>query len=80
MVFLVDTMLKAKKQLAAARTYQDTYYYENKCASFDNQIDSLVYDLYGLTSEEIVIVEGASSRVEGPECKKKKAGAPDLWG
>jgi len=27
---------------------------------FDKQIDSLVYDLYGLTKDEIAIVEGSS--------------------
>jgi len=52
-------MLKAKQQLAAARTDKDKIYYENKCASLDRQIDSLVYDLYGLTIDEIKLVEGA---------------------
>jgi len=34
-------------------------YYENKCAGLDRQIDRLVYALYGLTADEIKIVEGA---------------------
>ena len=51
-------MLEAKKQLALAKTDKDKTYYENKCASLDRQIDRLVYDLYGLTEEEIKIVEG----------------------
>ena len=54
----VQTMLEAKKALDMAKTEKDTDYYANKCASLDRQIDQLVYDLYGLTEEEIEIVEG----------------------
>ena len=53
----VEAMLEAKKQLAKAKTDKDKTYYENKCAALDRQIDRLVYDLYGLTEEEIRIVE-----------------------
>ena len=58
MVVKVEAMLEAKKQLALAKTDKDKTYYENKCASLDRQIDRLVYDLYGLTEEEVKIVEG----------------------
>jgi hypothetical protein len=54
----VEAMLEAKQQLAKAKTDKDKTYYENKCAALDRQIDRLVYDLYGLTEEEIKIVEG----------------------
>jgi len=54
----VESMLEAKKQLAKAKTDKDKAYYENKCNSLDRQIDRLVYDLYGLTEEEIRVVEG----------------------
>jgi hypothetical protein len=57
MVAKVDAMLDAKNRLARARTDKDKTYYENKCASLDRQIDRLVYDLYGLTEEEIQVVE-----------------------
>ena len=57
MVAKVEAMLEAKKQLAKAHTDKDKTYYENKCASLDRQIDRLVYDLYGLTEDEIRIVE-----------------------
>ena len=33
--------------------------FPRKCATLDRQIDALVYDLYGLTDEEIKLVEGA---------------------
>ena len=55
---LVEQMLAARKQLAAAKTGGDKDFYTNKCATLDHQIDSLVYDLYHLTPDEIKIVEG----------------------
>jgi adenine-specific DNA-methyltransferase len=57
-VALVEVMLAAKRQLQQARTDSDRNHYENKCAALDRQIDNLVYELYGLTPEEIAIVEG----------------------
>jgi len=56
---LVDQMIEAKKQLAAARSEGDRNFYESKCATLDRQIDVLVYELYDLTPEEIAIVEEA---------------------
>jgi len=38
----------------------DRGHYGNKCRPLDRQIDALVYELYGLTPEEIEIVEGAT--------------------
>jgi type I restriction-modification system DNA methylase subunit len=58
MVQLVTQMLEAKQQLAAARSEGDKNFYESKCATLDRQIDSLVYELYDLTPDEIAIVEG----------------------
>ncbi len=54
---LVAQMLEAKKQLAIARSDKDKNYYENKCAALDRQIDAMVYELYGLTEDEIRVVE-----------------------
>jgi len=61
MVALVEQMLAAKKQLAAAQSDADRDFYGNKCAGLDRQIDALVYELYGLTADEIKIVEGAAA-------------------
>jgi type I restriction-modification system DNA methylase subunit len=58
-VSLVEQILLAKKQLAAAQSDKDKDFYENKCAATDRQIDALVYELYGLTEDEIKIVEQA---------------------
>lgn len=54
---LVTQMLESKKQLAAAVTDSDKNFLQNKCNSIDNQIDKLVYALYGLTEDEIKIIE-----------------------
>jgi type II restriction/modification system DNA methylase subunit YeeA len=43
------------------QTDKDKDFYENKCVSLDRQIDALVYELYGLTDDEIKIVEGHAS-------------------
>jgi hypothetical protein len=53
-------MLALHKQLAAARTPQDQTALTRQIAATDTQIDRLVYDLYGLTEDEIQIVEGAA--------------------
>ena len=58
MVSMVEQMLAAKKQLAGAQSDKDKDFYESKCASLDRQIDALVYELYGLTADQIKIVEG----------------------
>jgi hypothetical protein len=44
-------------QLAAARTPQEKTALDRQIAATDTQIDRLVYDLYGLTEDEIKIVE-----------------------
>ena len=53
----VTQMSEAKRQLATAQSDKDIAYYENKCNALDRQINSVVYELYGLTHEEIQTVE-----------------------
>lgn len=60
MVQLVEGMLMLHKQLAAAHTPHDKDRYERLIKSADREIDSLVYELYGLTPEEVAIVEGGA--------------------
>ncbi|MCK4393632.1 hypothetical protein KAX17_12070 [Candidatus Bipolaricaulota bacterium] len=57
MVNLVQTMLELHKQLAAAKTDHEKSLIQRQIDSTDKQIDQLVYELYGLTDEEIRIVE-----------------------
>lgn len=56
---LVDQMLKLHKQLADTRTSSAQTLLQRQIEATDKQIDSLVYELYGVTEEEIKIVEGA---------------------
>jgi len=58
MVALVERMLKMNRQLPKAKTPDEKTRLERQIAATDKQIDNLVYELYGLTEEEIKIVEG----------------------
>jgi type I restriction-modification system DNA methylase subunit len=58
MVELVERMLDLHKQLHAAKLPQAQTLLQRQINAADRQIDRLVYDLYGLTEEEIKIVEG----------------------
>ena len=44
---------------AAATIPADNNLYQRQIEATDQEIDALVYELYGLTEEEIAIVEGA---------------------
>ena len=59
LVSLVEQMLQLHKLLAAARTGHEKTALERQIEATDGQIDRLVYELYGLTEEEIGIVEAA---------------------
>jgi len=58
MVALVDRMLDLHKRLPEAKTKADRELIERQIAATDDEIDALVYELYGLTDEEIAIVRG----------------------
>ena len=60
MVSLVEQMLSLHKQPPQAGTPYEKTALERRIEATDGQIDALVYELYGLTEEEIRIVEGAS--------------------
>jgi len=61
MVALVERMLALHKQLADAKTPMAKELLQRQIDATDRQIDRLVYELYGLTEEEIKIVEDAGS-------------------
>jgi DNA-binding protein H-NS len=70
-VSLVEQMLELHKQLATARTPQEKTALERQINATDSQIDRLVYDLYGLTEEDIKIVEGKTEPGPKPKGKEK---------
>ena len=57
MVTLVTGMLELHKHLSHAKTDQEKRLVTQEIESTDRQIDSLVYGLYGLTADEIAVVE-----------------------
>ncbi len=57
-VALVERMLDLHKSLASAQNPRDKENLEKQIESTDKAIDKLVYELYGLSGEEIGIVEG----------------------
>jgi hypothetical protein len=58
MVQLVESMLALHKHKAAAATQAMQDQIQRQIAAMDRQIDVLVYELYGLTPDEIAVVEG----------------------
>ena len=59
---LVQHMLDLHKKLAAATIPADKELIQRQVEATDQQIDELVYELYGLTPEEVEIVEEAISQ------------------
>lgn len=60
-VGVVARMLDIHKQLAASKTSHDKMTTERQIEAADRAIDQLVYELYGLSKEEIKIVESDES-------------------
>jgi hypothetical protein len=60
MVTLVTQQLDLNKRLQDARLEQEKTQLSRQIAATDASIDKLVYELYGLTEEEIAIVEGSA--------------------
>jgi hypothetical protein len=58
MVTLIEQMLQLHQQQVAASEH-DRALYQRQIDATDREIDKLVYELYGLTEEEIKIVEAA---------------------
>ena len=58
MVKLVERMLKLHKDLKETKTSDQETRIQRQIDATDKEIDRLVYELYGLTEEEIKIVEG----------------------
>ncbi len=60
MVKLVEAMLPLHRQLAAVKSEAQKSVIQRQIEATDREIDRLVYSLYGLTKEEISIVEGTA--------------------
>ena len=62
MVELVERMLELYEKLAEAKIERERTVIGHQISATDKQIDNLVYELYGLTDEEVRIVEEATVR------------------
>jgi TaqI-like C-terminal specificity domain/N-6 DNA Methylase len=60
---LVDQMLETQKKAHSSKTESDKKHYQQKIEIIDKQIDELVYELYGLTKEEIAVVEERKTNI-----------------
>ena len=58
MVALVEKMLALMAKLCGVTSESEKAALQNAVTTTDAEIDLLVYELYGLTEEEIKIVEG----------------------
>ena len=58
LVALVDKMLVLVPRLRAAKSERERETLQNAVSATDRAIDALVYELYGLTADEIALVEG----------------------
>jgi len=56
-VAMVDKMLKLQKKYHSTQLEHDKKLYKTQLDLLDQQIDSLVHNLYRLTDEEVVLVE-----------------------
>ena len=57
MVGLVERMLALHEKLAEAKIEREWTVIGHQISATDKQINNLVYELYGLTDEEVAIVE-----------------------
>ncbi len=57
MVKLVESTLALHKQLSGAKSEQEKAVIQRQIDATDSEIDKLVYKLYGLTAEEIAVIE-----------------------
>ena len=60
LVVLVDKLLGLMPRLRAATAESEKATRQNAVTAADQQIDQLVYELYGLTPEEIALVEDSA--------------------
>lgn len=56
LVLLVDQIIETKKKLATTKMDKDKNYYERKCNNIDLEINNEVYKLYGLSKDDIEII------------------------
>jgi adenine-specific DNA-methyltransferase len=77
---LVERMLDLQKRLPSARTSNDKTVIQRQIDATDKQIDRLVYDLYGLTEDEVrpyVLIWGETDQTNEIRFKQGARSIPD---
>lgn len=72
----VERMLKLHGQLAAAKSPHEQTHVQRDIAATDRAIDQLVYQLYGLTPDEIALVEAATAPAAPASAEPTELTAP----
>jgi hypothetical protein len=62
MIALVTQMLYLHRYLPQAKTDQEKRLVQQDIDTIDVRIDALVYELYGLTADEVAVVEESVGR------------------
>ncbi len=76
-VALVKRMLRLHGQLSKTKTPHQQDFVKRQVKDVDQRIDSMVYQLYSLTPEEIAIVEGRKEPI-GLQARTPKTGARQI--
>ena len=66
MIPLVESMQALHKELAAAKSNAQKGIMQRQIRATDREIDQLVYQIYGLTNQEIALIEDAASEAKAP--------------
>jgi hypothetical protein len=66
MMKLVDAMMRLQKQQATAVFVSQKKLLQSQIDSTDAEIDQLVYELYGLTADEITLIEDSYRNAKPP--------------
>ena len=75
-VALVDSMIQLQKQLMTAKSAPQKGILQHQIDATDAEIDRLVYELYGLTAEEIALVENSTSKSKPDPSASRVAASP----
>jgi hypothetical protein len=64
---MVDSILGLHKQLGTAKSVAEKAILQRQIQATDRQIDQLVYRQYGLTDQEVALIENSTSEPKGAE-------------
>ncbi|MBP9914202.1 MAG: Eco57I restriction-modification methylase domain-containing protein, partial [Opitutaceae bacterium] len=72
----VEAMLRLHTELVAAKSPDTQTHLQREIAAKERHIDNLVYDIYGLTAEEIALVEATTAPADAKATDNEDEAAP----